>query len=54
MAEYEYQCLKCKRLFTITESMGEHGTRTRRCPTCRSTRVERLLAPFFAKTSKKS
>ena len=54
MAEYEYRCLKCKKPFTISESMGEHGARTHRCPACRSTRVERILSPFFAKTSKKS
>ena len=54
MAEYEYQCLKCKKPFTITESMGEHGVKTSRCPTCRSTRVVQVLSPFVAKTSKKS
>ena len=54
MAEYDYRCLKCKKSFTITESITEHESRTHRCPSCRSTRVQQILTAFVAKTSKKS
>ena len=54
MAEYDYRCLKCKKRFSITESMVEHGSKIHRCPSCRSTRVQRILTPFSVKTSKKS
>ena len=54
MAEYDYRCLKCKKRFTITERIAEHESRTHRCPSCRSTRVQQIPAAFVAKTSKKS
>ena len=54
MPEYDYRCLKCKKAFSVTESMTEHESRTHRCPSCKSTRVQRVLASFSAKTSKKS
>jgi len=54
MPEYDYRCLKCKKPFSITESMSEHESKTHRCPKCKSTRVERVPSTFSAKTSKKS
>ena len=54
MAEYDYQCLKCKKTFSLNESITEHGAKAHRCPSCKSTQVQRVLTPFFAKTSKKS
>ncbi len=54
MPVYDYQCLKCTKTFSITESMSSHGTRKHRCPACQSTRVQQVIAPFFAQTAKKS
>lgn len=54
MPVYDYQCLKCTKTFSITESMSAHGTRKHRCPACQSTRVQQVIAPFFAQTAKKS
>ena len=54
MAEYDYRCLKCKKSFTITESIAEHQSKAHRCPSCKSTRTQQILTPFVAKTSKKS
>ncbi len=54
MPIYDYHCAKCGKDFEITEPMKDHGTKKHRCPACRSPRVERLLKPVFAKTSRKS
>jgi len=54
MAEYDYRCLKCKKRFSIIESITEHESRTHRCPSCKSTRVQQIPTAFAAKTSKKS
>ena len=45
----------CGKDFEVVESMHHHaGAKKRRCPGCRSTKVERVLATVFAKTRKKS
>lgn len=54
MPEYDFRCLKCKKPFTLTMSIGEYSRRQHRCPKCRSTQVERRLSSFFAQTKKKS
>ena len=54
MPTYEYVCLKCDKPFAITEHIAEHGTHKVRCPTCKSTVVERTFSPVFAITAKKS
>lgn len=54
MPVYAYRCAKCGGEFEIVESIGEHARRKHRCPSCKSPRVERVLAPVFAKTSRKS
>jgi putative FmdB family regulatory protein len=54
MPIYTYQCAKCGADFEIIESMQNHATKKHRCPSCRSTRVGRVLAPPFVKTSRKS
>ena len=54
MPEYDYRCLKCRKAFSVTESMTEHGSKARRCPKCRSTRVQQVLSSVSVKTSKKS
>lgn len=54
MPIYDYRCSKCKRSFSLTESIAEHGSRKAKCPACGSTTVERVFSSFFAQTSKKS
>jgi len=54
MAEYDYTCGKCRKKFTLTMSIGEYGAKRVKCPKCASAKVNRILAPFFAQTSKKS
>ena len=54
MAVYEYHCAACGHQFTRTERLRDHGTAKVICPKCRSARVEQMLAPFFAKTVRKS
>lgn len=54
MPTYEYRCLECNETFARVERMTEHGDEKPVCPKCRSKKVEPLLSPVFAKTSKKS
>ena len=56
MPQYDYSCQKCKKRFTkfLTISEYDHQRDTMKCPRCRSKRVERRWATFFAGTSKKS
>lgn len=54
MPTYEYRCLECETTFTRVERMTDHADAKPKCPKCRSTKVEPLLSPVFAKTTKKS
>jgi len=54
MPTYEYKCEQCRRHFTRLESIAEHGRRRPACPKCKSKKVTQLLAPFYAKTVRKS
>ena len=54
MATYEYRCQNCRKKFERVEPMAEHGTKSVRCPKCRSTRVVQQIGNVFAKTSRKS
>ena len=54
MSTYEYQCIDCKHVFTVSMRISEHATRKVQCPQCKSTKVRWHPAPFFAKTTKKS
>ena len=54
MPEYDYRCLKCSKTFSVTETIGQHASRKHTCPSCKSVRLEQVVAAFFAKTSKKS
>ncbi len=54
MPVYEFLCKKCNKTFGLTLSIKEREEGNISCPTCRSKELEPLLAPFFAKTSKKS
>ena len=54
MPQYDYRCLKCKKAFSVTETVSAHESVKHKCPKCGSTVVERVPTGFFAKTSKKS
>jgi putative FmdB family regulatory protein len=55
MPEYEFQCAKCGKEFTVDESMKEHDRPHHlKCPKCGSTKVDQRFASVFVKTSKKS
>lgn len=54
MPTYEYRCDKCNKHFTVVKSISEHDRRRQSCPKCKSRKVKQVLAPFYAKTIKKS
>lgn len=55
MAQYEFECKKCKHEFTAQQSFAEHDRhKTLKCPKCASTSVRQLLSAIYVKTSKKS
>ena len=54
MATYEYECQDCGHEFAVIESLAQHGHKRPTCPRCRSTGVERVYTPFYAKTIRKS
>ena len=54
MPTYEYKCDKCGKRFSLVQSISSHGSKPAVCPKCKSRKVTQLLAPFFAKTAKKS
>jgi putative FmdB family regulatory protein len=53
MPHYEYYCNDCKKNFTVSEHMDEHGKHEVKCPKCNSKNVEQQYA-FSAVTSRKS
>jgi putative FmdB family regulatory protein len=54
MPTYEYQCQKCKELFSVVLSMSEHDQAKIVCPACHGRKVNQQYSVFYAKTSKKS
>jgi len=54
MAEYEFECHRCKKVFTLFMRISERASAKIRCPGCGSEKVEPLMQPFLAKTAKKS
>jgi putative FmdB family regulatory protein len=54
MPTYQYRCEECDRPFDRVERMEEHGRTPPACPECGGRRVHQELAPFFAKTARKS
>ena len=52
MPAYEFQCAKCRRVFTIEHRMSEPARPS--CPTCGSKAVQQRFGAFYAKTIKKS
>jgi putative FmdB family regulatory protein len=54
MPSYDYRCEKCRKRFAVVQRISEHTDRAPACPKCKSRRTRRELAPFFAKTGRKS
>lgn len=54
MAEYEFECHGCKKIFTLFMRISERTTAKIRCPGCGSEDVGALMQSFVAKTAKKS
>jgi putative FmdB family regulatory protein len=54
MPFYEFHCSKCNKSFGLTLSIKEREKGKIVCPKCKSRKIDPLLGPFFAKTSKKS
>ena len=54
MAEYEFECHVCKKIFTLFMRIIERRAAKIQCPGCGSKDVEALMQAFVAKTAKKS
>ena len=54
MPTYEYECEKCKKKFSVVQSISEHGSTKVSCPKCKSAKVKQRISLFTAKTSRKS
>ncbi len=54
MPDYEFQCQKCNKKFTMAMSVKEREEEKIRCPKCGGRKNRPILGNFFAKTSKKS
>ncbi len=54
MPTYDYVCKACGKRFNRVESIAKHERARVSCPKCKSTKVRRELAAFYAKTAKKS
>ena len=54
MPLYEYICRKCRHKFDEVLTIKEHETKKPQCPKCQSSDLEKVIEPFFAKTSSKT
>lgn len=54
MPLYEYVCRNCHKKFAEVLTIKEHETKKLRCPKCQSPNLEKVIEPFFAKTSSKT
>jgi len=54
MPSYDYRCSNCNKKFTAVLSMKEHDAKKVKCPKCGGKKLEQLITPFQAKTSRKS
>lgn len=54
MPLYEYICKKCHKKFSEVLSITEHETKKVRCPKCQSHDLEKVIEPFFPKTTSKT
>jgi putative FmdB family regulatory protein len=54
MPLYEYECQKCRKVFTLVLSLREHDEEPVVCPECGSKEVNQLMSSFIAKTESKT
>ena len=54
MAEYEFECRRCKKVFTLFMRISERAGAKIRCPGCGGTEVEPLMHHFVSRTARKS
>jgi putative FmdB family regulatory protein len=54
MPLYEYVCRKCHKKFGEVLTLKEHDSKKVHCPKCKSTDLEKVIEPFFAKTVSKT
>ncbi len=54
MPRYEFHCEKCEKEVSLTLTLSEREKGDFKCPHCGGTKLQPLMASFFAKTSRKS
>jgi putative FmdB family regulatory protein len=54
MPIYEFRCERCRKQFSHSMPISQHGRKRPACPKCGSREVEPILSAFFAKTIRKS
>lgn len=54
MPTYEYECLDCKKKFSVILSIPEHEKTKASCPMCKGKKVKQSISTFTTKTSRKS
>jgi len=54
MPTYEFLCLKCQKVFTVTMTIRERGEKQPACPACGSSELESQFTSVVTKTSRKS
>lgn len=54
MPIYSFICKACSHRFERSMTVAERESAAVHCPACGSDQVERVLSPFFAKTTRKS
>jgi putative FmdB family regulatory protein len=54
MPTYEYECLDCKKKFSVILSISEHEKTKVSCPKCKGKKIQQSISLFMTKTSRKS
>jgi putative FmdB family regulatory protein len=54
MPMYDYKCLQCEKESLIALTLKEHESKSVKCPSCGSTKMEQLITSFIAKTVSKA
>lgn len=54
MPTYDFNCQKCKKVFSFTMSIKEYEKKDFSCPQCKGKEISRVPSTFIAKTSRKS
>ena len=52
MPQYEFECRKCKKVFTLLLRISERATAKIQCPGCGSEDVEAVMQTFVARTAR--